>query len=528
MFRTGYLIRNLLVLAGACWLPAAARAVGPITPAGQQAAPQDAVSKPAAPGVVGELVVTVGKSLIIDSPLPITRLAYANELLVKAQAVGPKEILLNGTAPGETSLTIWQQDGTRLIYDLTVRVSPQKLNAVREQIARDYPDADVNVTFDNDTAFVRGTVKDITAADRILAIVGTLGKAINLLRVEVPPVEPQILLKVRFANVDRSASTQLGVNFASTAFNQTTGVGTGSAILSSASAGLAGAALSSAVNIFALRPDIGLLAEIQALESKNLLEMLAEPNLLTFSGTRASFNAGGEFPYLTPQPTAGGTILTVTFKEYGVILSFLPRVTPQGTIHMQVTPEVSALDYTNAVNIGGTAVPGLTVRKVNTEVDLESGQTFVIAGLLDKQITEAFSKIPGLGDIPILGKLFQSKTFTRNNSELLIIITPEIVRPITAQQKVPELKWTVPFMSDNSDVPMRQPGLDSTGPVPVHPPAQSLPVEQLIQQQKLIQAAPIETPLTVAAPPAPAAPAAPAGGGSAGGGAGAGGAGNGQ
>ena len=217
MFRTGYLIRNLLVLAGACWLPAAARAVGPITPAGQQAAPQDAVSKPAAPGVVGELVVTVGKSLIIDSPLPITRLAYANELLVKAQAIGPKEILLNGTAPGETSLTIWQQDGTRLIYDLTVRVSPQKLNAVREQIARDYPDADVNVTFDNDTAFVRGTVKNITAADRIMAIVGTLGKAINLLQVEVPPVEPQILLKVRFANVDRSASTQLGVNFASTA-----------------------------------------------------------------------------------------------------------------------------------------------------------------------------------------------------------------------------------------------------------------------------------------------------------------------
>ena len=181
--------------------------------------------------------------------------------------------------------------------------------------------------------------------------------------------------------------------------------------------------------------------------------MLAEPNLLTFSGTRASFNAGGEFPYLTPQPTAGGTIFTVTFKEYGVILSFLPRVTPQGTIHMQVTPEVSALDYTNAVNIEGTAVPGLTVRKVNTEVDLESGQTFVIAGLLDKQITEAFSKIPGFGDIPILGKLFQSKTFTKNNSELLIIITPEIVRPITAQQKVPELKWTVPFMSDNSDVP---------------------------------------------------------------------------
>jgi pilus assembly protein CpaC len=266
------------------------------------------------------------------------------------------------------------------------------------------------------------------------------------------------------------------------------------------------------VNIFALRTDINLLAEIQALESKSLLEMLAEPNLLTYSGTKASFTAGGEFPYLTPQPSAGGTIFSVEFKPYGVLLNFLPRVTPQGTIHMQLSPEVSALDYTNTVVIQGTAVPGLTTRKVSTEVDLESGQTFVIAGLLDRQITEAFSKIPGLGDIPILGKLFQSKTITRSNSELLIIITPEIVRPLPAQQPVPELKWTVPFMSNNSDFPMRQPGMDVTGPVPVHPPIQAMPIEQLLQQQKLIQAAPIAVPLTMAPAGTPTAPAAPPGG----------------
>jgi pilus assembly protein CpaC len=383
---------------------------------------------------------------------------------------------------------------------------------VRQQIARDYPDADINVTFDNDTAFVRGTVKNVTEADRIMAIVGTMAKAVNLLKVEVPAVEPQILLKVRFANVDRSATTALGVNFASTAFNQTTAIGTGNSILGSTGASLAGQALGTAVNIFALRPDINLLTEIQALESKSLLEMLAEPNLLTYSGTKASFTAGGEFPYLTPQPTAGGTIFSIEFKPYGVLLNFLPRVTPQGTIHMQLSPEVSALDYINTVVIQGTAVPGLTTRKVSTEVDLESGQTFVIAGLLDRQITEAFSKIPGLGDIPILGRLFQSKTITRNNSELLIIITPEIVRPLPAQQPVPELKWTKPFMSNNSDFPMRQPGMDVTGPVPVHPPMQTMPLEQLLQQQKLIQAAPIATPLTVGGPGTPAAPAAPPGG----------------
>ncbi len=492
-------------------------AVEPVTPAAEpKAAIQDQVVKQATPnGVVGQLTVTVGKSLIIDSPLSIKRLAFANGTLVEAQAIGPKEVLLNGKAPGETNLTIWQEDGTRLIYDLTVRVSPQRLIAVRQQIARDYPDADINVTFDNDTAFVRGTVKTVTDADRIIAIVATMAKAVNLLKVEVPAVEPQILLKVRFANVDRTTSRQLGINFATTAFNQTTGIGTGSSLLSSAvapvSSSLIGQAVSSAANIFALRPDINLLTEITALESRNLLEMIAEPNLLTYSGTRATFAAGGEFPYLTPQPTAGGTIFSIEFKQYGVLLSFLPRVTPQGTIHMQISPEVSALDYTNSVTIQGTAVPGLTTRRVNAEVDLESGQTFVIAGMLDKQITEAFSKIPGLGDIPILGKLFQSKTITKNNSELMIIITPEIVRPLPAGQMVPELKWTVPFMSDNSPFPMRQPGMDTTGPVPIHPPAQSLPLEQLLQQQRLIQAAPINTPLTVG-PAGPVAPAAAPGG----------------
>ena len=509
MIRTMFFTRNLTATACVCLLLAPpVAAVEPVTPAEAKAI-QDQVTKQAVPnGVAGALTVTVGKSLAIDSPLSIKRLAFANGALVDAQAIGPKEVLINGKAPGETSLIIWQEDGTRLIYDLTVRVSPQRLNAVRQQIARDYPDADINVTFDNDTAFVRGTVKNVTDAERIMAIVGTMSKAVNLLRVEVPAVEPQVLLKVRFANLDRSAQTQLGVNFASGAGNQFTALGTSPAISLTGPGGIAQAG-ASLFNIFALRNDINLAAEITALQSKNLLEMLAEPNLLTYSGTKANFTAGGEFPYLTPQPSTSGVTFTVDFKPYGVQLAFLPRVTPQGTIHMQVSPEVSALDYTNTVTIDGTAVPGLTVQRVTTEVDLESGQTFVIAGMLNKQITEAFSKIPGLGDIPILGKLFQSKTISKNNSELIVIITPEIVRPLAAGQPVPELKWTVPFMSDNSPFPMRQPSVDVTGPVPVHPPSPTLPLEQLLQQQKLIQAAPITGPQMQGPLPQGAAPAGP-------------------
>jgi pilus assembly protein CpaC len=136
------------------------------------------------------------------------------------------------------------------------------------------------------------------------------------------------------------------------------------------------------------------------------------------------------------------------------------------------------------VTLQGFTVPALSTRKVSTEIELESGQSFVIAGLIDNQTSENFSKVPGIGDIPILGKLFQSKTVTRNNTELLIIVTPEIVRPIPAEQALPELKFNSPFMPANSDTPMRHPGLDKTGPVPVNPPSKTIPVEQLLQQQK--------------------------------------------
>jgi pilus assembly protein CpaC len=492
VFTTGQVVRIALAAASACVLAGPVRADDPITPA-QAAAAQEGVAKAAAPGVIGKLTVTVGKSLTIDSPLAIKRLSTANGNLVEAVAIGPKEVLINGKLPGETSLIIWQDNDARLIYDLTVRMSPQRLNAAREQIARDFPDADINVTFDNDTAFVRGTVRDLVAADRIMAIVSTLGKAVNLLRVDVPPVESQILLKVRFADVDRSASLNLSANFLTGAFNQATALGTGATLGTNAAIA---AAVGPLVNIFAMRPDINLQAAITALEGKNLLEILAEPNLVTVNNKPASFLAGGEFPYPMIQPgsSGGGTSVTIAFKEYGIRLNFLPTITPRGTIRLHVAPEVSSLDYTNAVTLQGFTIPGMAMRKVETEIELDSGQSFVIAGLLDKQTTDSLSKIPGLASIPILGKLFQNKSVTRNNSELMIIITPELVRPIPGQQPLPELKITKPFMPNNTDGFMGHPGMDKTGPVPVHPPNPTMPVEQLIQTMpKPGQAAPTPT-----------------------------------
>jgi len=180
--------------------------------------------------------------------------------------------------------------------------------------------------------------------------------------------------------------------------------------------------------------------------------------------------------------------ITIMWQQYGVRLNFLPVITPRGTIRLQVAPEVSSLDYTNAVTISGFTVPGLSVRRVQTEVELESGQSFAIAGLLDKQTTENLSKIPGIGDLPLLGKLFQSKTLNRSNSELLILITPEIVRPVAAGQRVPDLNYPVPFLPDNG-LP-RTPGIDKTGMNLPTPPIKSVPLEQLIEQQKQTQSAP--------------------------------------
>jgi len=242
---------------------------------------------------------------------------------------------------------------------------------------------------------------------------------------------------------------------------------------------------------------------------------LAEPNLLTMSGEQASFLAGGEFPFPVIQPSANGSVVVIQWREYGVRLNFTPMVTPRGTIKLKVAPEVSALDYTNAVTLQGFIIPGLSSRKVATNVELDTGQSFVIAGLLDNQSTESLSKVPGISAIPVLGKLFQSKTISKNNSELLVIITPELVRPIPAGQPLPELTRPTPFLPTNSQIPLRHPGIDKTGPVPVKSPNETLPYEMLAEPPK--QGQPMAPVLLMLPPgstvPAATPPAAPAAGG---------------
>jgi pilus assembly protein CpaC len=456
-----------------------------------------AVAPPAAGAKDGNqlnLVVTVGKSIVLDTPADLRRIAVANGDFAEAMAVNPREVLINGKAPGDTSVILWQQDGARAMYNLTVRQNMGRVEAVQEQLKRGLPGQDVSLEFANDTVFLRGTAKDLSSAERAAGMAATLGKVVNLLRVEVPAAEPQILLRVRFADVDRSVATSFGFNLLSTGAANTVGqITTGQ--FGPASPTLQGSAaqftLSDALNVFLFRSDINLGALVQALEAKNLLQMLAEPNVLASNGKPASFVAGGEFPFPVVQGGAAAGAVTIQFREYGVRINFLPTVTPRGTIRLQVAPEVSSLDYSNALSFEGFTIPALATRKVQTQVELENGQSFVIAGLLDNTITESLNKIPGIGDIPLLGKLFQSRSRTRTNSELMILITPELVRPIPGGAARPDIRMPLEFLPGTAAAAPRTPGSEVTGAIPAAPVKKDIPLEEMleIEKQKMAPAA---------------------------------------
>jgi pilus assembly protein CpaC len=332
-------------------------------------------------------------------------------------------------------------------------------------------------------------------------IASTAGKVVNLLYVNVPTAEPQILLKVKFASVDRSLTKTLGLNLFSTGATNTRGtVTTGQfsppTVSLPSGTTSAAATVSSALNLFFFRPDLNLGATIDALVTQGLVEVLAEPNVLAANGKQASFLAGGEYPYPVVQGIAGGVggSITILFKEFGVRLNFIPTITPRGTIRLQVAPEVSSLDFTNAVEVSGFEIPSIDIRRVKTEVELSEGQSFAIGGLLDNRETETFQKIPFIGDIPILGKLFQSISKNRTNTELLVIVTPEIVAPIPAGQPLPALKYPAKFLPPNSGIPMNTPDANVTGAKTALPPPPTMPVEKLIQSMQPEQPLVVDSP----------------------------------
>jgi pilus assembly protein CpaC len=447
-----------------------------------------------APAEAERITVGAGKTRLLDMPINIERVSIAAPEIAEAVPVSARSMMINGKGAGETSLVIWLSDGSRREYILTVRVNALRVEAAQEQLNHEFG-GDVKLTVDNASVYLTGRLKDLYEADRALSIAMTLGKVVNLLKVDTPPQERQILLKVRFADVDRTKSLGLGFNMFGSVkgypFTTTTGEFSPTAATTLPTGGSSTSfSLSDALNLFLFDPHANVGATLQALAAQNILQILAEPNLLAINGKEASFVAGGEFPFPTLQGGGGGVgQITVSFKEFGVRLHFLPTITPRGTIRLHVSPEVSSLDYANSLTISGSTVPALDTRKVETEVELQSGQSFAIAGLLDNQTTEALSKIPGLANIPILGKLFTSKSITKSNSELIVIVTPELVEPIPEGQTPPDIPRPDSFIKGPGILtqPPRTPGTDQTGPGPARPPRTEISVQEMQQIQKINQ-----------------------------------------
>jgi pilus assembly protein CpaC len=472
-------ITDILLLAGLAMCASAMRA-----------AQQTAVAADVEQGAE-KLTVGSGKTRLLDMPVNIERVAIAAAETAEAVPVSARSLMINGKAPGETSLVVWLTDGSRREYNVNVKVNASRIDAAKEQIEREFGSG-VQLTVDNGSVYLTGRVRDLYEADRAQSIATVLGKVINLLKIQTPPQEMQILLKVRFADVDRSKSIQLGVNFFGAPhgipFNTTTGQSAPTTIGTLPSAGVPTTfSLSDTLNLLLFDPHFNVGATLQALAAQNILQILSEPNLLAMNGKEASFVSGGEFPFPTLQGGGAGIgQVTVSFREFGIRLHFLPTITPRGTIRLHVTPEVSSLNYANALTVSGSTVPALSTRRVETEIELQSGQSFAIAGLLDNETTEALSKIPGLSDIPLLGKLFTSKSITKSNSQLIVIVTPELVEPIPAGQPTPDLTRPDSFIEGPGVLTQapRTPGTDQTGAGPARLPRTEISVQEMQQLQK--------------------------------------------
>jgi pilus assembly protein CpaC len=407
----------------------------------------------------GHLRVYAGRSIVVRTPDALKRISVTDDQIAYAVIVSPNQVVIHGLKPGIVTMLLWNENEDMRLFELEVQTD---LRSVTDTLSRFFPSENIEVARSGSSLLLRGTVSSQETADRVLNIAKTeASNVVSLLNLPPPAPNQVVLLQVRFAEVDRNAIQELGVNILSTgALNTVARITTGQfspPSVSSAEGSVGGGSgpstkpsfqLGDLLNIFVFRPDLNLGLVIRALEQRSLLQILAEPNLLALGGKEASFLAGGEFPVPIVQGGIGVQSVSVQFKEFGVRLKFTAMPQPNGLISLKVAPEVSALDYSNAVTLSGFLIPALTTRRAETEVELRDGQSFAIAGLIDKRLTEVFSKVPWLGDVPFLGKLFQSKSFKHNNSELLVMVTPHLVKPLEPGQAPPGPSFPMPFLDD--------------------------------------------------------------------------------
>ena len=377
----------------------------------------------------GQLHVQLGKSFLINSQQDLQRVSITDSTIASTVIVSPTQILVHGLKAGSGTLILWDSHDRPQVFDLTVDFD---ISSLRETIRTMFPGETLQVAQSGGSLVLTGNASSKTVSDRAAAVAATLSPAVVNMVQTAEAARQTVLLQVKFAEVDRAAIQQLGMNLFSTGATNTLGAVSTQQFgpLSPANARAGGGVtvgISDLLNVFLFRPDLNLGVTIRALQQKNLLQVLAEPNVLATNGAEASFLAGGEFPFPVLQGGSVANAVTIQFKEFGVRLNFLPQIMPDGVIRLKVAPEVSSLDFANGLTVSGFTVPALSSRKMSTQVDLRDGQSFAIAGLIDNRLTEIAMKVPVLGDVPILGNFFKSRALNKTNTELLVMVTPRLV-----------------------------------------------------------------------------------------------------
>jgi pilus assembly protein CpaC len=382
---------------------------------------------------VERIPLTGGRSTVLATDFDITRIAVTDPAVADAVVVAPREVLVDGKSPGTVSLIIWGE-GRRIQYDVVVDPG---VSVLQEQLRTFFPGEDIRVGFNDEAIVLSGRVSGsavmVKAAEIAQATSSTL-RVLNLLQLPGGAESQQVMLQVRFAEVNRRALQELGLSlfaarsrflarsttqqFAAPSFDESDGT----------------LVFSDFLNLFFLNREEGIGAVVKALQSKGYFQSLAEPNLIAYNGQEASFLAGGEFPVPVVQGATG--TVSVVFKEFGIRLTFRPTIAGD-IIRLRVRPEVSALDYANGITLSGFRIPALTTRRAETDVELRDGQTFAIAGLLDNIAQEDSTGIPFLSRVPIIGYLFRSKAERVEQTELMVLITPRLVRPFEPGQVPP-------------------------------------------------------------------------------------------
>lgn len=370
------------------------------------------------------LTLTRGGSILLVNPVNFERYAIGDPGVADAVVVSATEMIINGRTVGSTSLILWDRQGAPRMYQIEVTPDVAGLERYLRNLM---PGEPVTVSANGNVVALSGTVTDPGSVSRAVEAARATGAIVidNL----ISPPAVQVLLQVRFAEINRSGSTDWST-ILSTLNPQD---------LDGDNADFFGQTVSDGLIRFLMsNPDANVQATIRAAIAKGDFRSLAEPNLLTLPGREATFLAGGEFPYPTVQSGgANNNAVGITFKDFGIKLRFTPTLTRSGTIRLKVAPEVSSLDFANGLTTGGFEVPLILSRKTETEVELAEGQYLVLAGLIDSETIKSVTKIPLLGDIPILGAFFRSQASSSRQTELMVLITPKIVRATDRHPQLP-------------------------------------------------------------------------------------------